>query len=237
MRKTNTYFVFLIGSMLFARFDGCSIKDQARDVKIATFNLSFDRKTFENLVAEMLIEPLEQDELVTAYLDGILIGDAKITAEKVIQIRNVAAIIQKNQPDILLMAEYNNDGVGENKTALENFQKNYLSFGQSFDGAGGVKNLEPIEYAYAESYPTNTGLLSNFDLDNNGIAGQLPGDAWGFGVYHGQYAFSLLSKYEIMTESTRTFQKFKWIDMEGSEIPTITICDGSQPIPDGMSCG
>ena len=143
--------------MLFARFDGCRIKDQVRDVKIATFNLSFDRKTFENLVAEMLIEPLEQDELVTAYLDGILIGDAKITAEKVIQIRNVAAIIQKNQPDILLMAEYNNDGVGENKTALENFQKNYLSFGQSFDGAGGVKNLEPIEYAYAESYPTNTG--------------------------------------------------------------------------------
>ena len=163
MRKTNTYLVFLIGSMLFARFDGCSIKDQARDVKIATFNLSFDRKTFENLVAEMLIEPLEQDELVTAYLDGILIGDAKITAEKVIQIRNVAAIIQKNQPDILLMAEYNNDGVGENKTALENFQKNYLSFGQSFDGAGGVKNLEPIEYAYAESYPTNTGQdKSNF---------------------------------------------------------------------------
>ena len=53
----------------------------------------------------------------------LLIGDAKTTAEKVIQIRNVAAIIQNNRPDVLLMAEYNNDGVGENKTALEGFQQ------------------------------------------------------------------------------------------------------------------
>ena len=40
---------------------------------------------------------------------------------------------------------------------MEGFQRNYLSFGQSLDGAGGDANLEPIEYPYAESYPTNTG--------------------------------------------------------------------------------
>ena len=45
---------------------------EPKDVKIATFNLSFDRKTFENLVAEMLIEPEEQNELVMDYLNGIL---------------------------------------------------------------------------------------------------------------------------------------------------------------------
>ena len=95
----------------------------------------------------------------------LLIGDAKTTAEKVIQIRNVAAIIQKNRPDVLLMAEYNNDGVGENKTALEGFQNNYLSIAQSLDGAGGVPNLEPIEYPYAESYPTNTGQEPLYILD------------------------------------------------------------------------
>ena len=83
----------------------------------------------------------------------------------------------------------------------------------------------------------HTGLVSEFDLNNDGITGKLPGDAWGFGQYHGQCAFALLSKYEIMTENTRTFQKFKWIDMEGAEMPTITICDGSQPIPSGMTCG
>ena len=57
------------------------------------------------------------------WLADLLIGDAKTTAEKVIQIRNVAAIIQNNRPDVLLMAEYNNDGVGENKTALDGFQQ------------------------------------------------------------------------------------------------------------------
>ena len=121
MRKINTSFVFLI--VLLTRCDGCNVKFQPKDVKIATFNLSFDRKTFENLVAEMRIEPVEQNELVKDYLNGILIDDAKTTAEKVIQIRNVAAIIQKNRPDVLLMAEYNNDGVGENKTALDGFQQ------------------------------------------------------------------------------------------------------------------
>jgi len=239
MRRCQIFLAFLIGIALFTRScDGGLVKvREPKDVKIATFNLSFDRKTFENLVAEMLIEPEEQNELVIDYLNDLLIGDAKTTAEKVIQIRNVAAIIQNNRPDVLLMAEYNNDGVGENKTALNGFQKNYLSVGQSLDGAGGVANLEPIEYPFAESFPTNTGLVSEFDLNNDGITGKLPGDAWGFGEYHGQYAFALLSKYEIMTENTRTFQKFKWIDIEGAEMPTITICDGSQPIPSGMTCG
>ena len=103
MRKINISLVFLI--VLLTRCDGCNVKVQPKDVKIATFNLSFDRKTFENLVAEMRIEPVEQNELVKDYLNGILIDDAKTTAEKVIQIRNVAAIIQNNRPDVLLMAE------------------------------------------------------------------------------------------------------------------------------------
>lgn len=123
----------------------------------------------------MQIEPAQQAALVTAYLDGSIAAEDKTTAEKVIQIRNVAAIIQKNRPDVLMMAEYNNDGTGEDKAALEGFQKNYLSVAQSLDGAGGEANLEPIEYPYAESYSTNTGLLSDFDLDNNGTAGQMPG--------------------------------------------------------------
>ena len=54
--------------------DGGLVKvREPKVVKIATFNLSFDRKTFENLVAEMLIEPEEQNELVIDYLNGILI--------------------------------------------------------------------------------------------------------------------------------------------------------------------
>ncbi|MGR5056826.1 endonuclease/exonuclease/phosphatase family protein [Vibrio rotiferianus] len=238
MKHFKTPLALLIGAALLTGCDDDDIKYvQPQDVKIATYNLSFDRSTFEDLVAEMQVEPAKQTELVTAYLDGTIADEDKTMAEKVIQIRNVAAIIQKNRPDVLMMAEFNNDGTGEDKVALEGFQKNYLSIAQSLEGAGGDANLEPIEYPYAESYSTNTGLNSGLDLDNNGTAGQLPGDAWGFGFYHGQYAFALMSKYKIDTENTRTFQEFKWKDMEGAQIPTITICDGSQTIPDGMECG
>ena len=47
--------------------------------------------------------------------------------------------------------------------------------------------------------PAHTGLVSEFDLNNDGITGKLPGDAWGFGEYHGQYAFALLSNVRIMS--------------------------------------
>jgi len=209
---------------------------QPIEVKIAAYNLSFDRGSYEALVAEMQVSPVKQQELVTAYLDGSIAGADKETAEKVIQIRNVAAVIQKNRPSVLMMAEYNNDGTGDDKAALIGFQENYLSIAQSIDGAGGEANLDPITFPYFESYSTNTGLSSGLDLNNDGNVGG-PGDAWGFGMYHGQYAFALMSQYKIDSENTRTFQTFKWKDLEGEQIPTITICDGSQTIPNGMSCG
>jgi len=235
MKKFSTL-ALVVSAALLA---GCNDTDyvQPTEVKIATYNLSFDRGTFEDLVAEMQVAPAKQKELVTAYLNGTIDSDAdKLTAEKVIQIRNVAAVIQKNRPNVLMMAEYNNDGTGENKAALIGFQDNYLSIAQSIDGAGGEANLKPITFPYFESYSTNTGLASGLDLDNNGTIGGL-GDDWGFGKYHGQYAFALMSQYEIDTDNTRSFQTFKWKDLEGAQIPTITICDNPAKIPTGMSCG
>ncbi|PMH43250.1 succinyl-CoA synthetase subunit alpha [Vibrio sp. 10N.286.49.B3] len=241
MKSFKTPLALLISSALLA---GCNTTDteyvevQPTEVKIATYNLSFDRFTFEALVAEMQVAPEEQTELVTAYLDdSIELSDSDTElAEKIIQIRNVAAILQKNRPDVLMMAEFNNDGTGEDKEALKGFQDNYLSVSQSIDGANGEANLEPIQYPYFESYSTNTGLLSDLDLNRDGEIA-LPDDAWGFGFYHGQYAFALASKYEIDSANTRTFQEFKWKDLEGSTNPTITVCDGSLQIPDGMACG
>ncbi|ABZ77125.1 conserved hypothetical protein [Shewanella halifaxensis HAW-EB4] len=235
-----------------ALLTGCNDDDvkyvDHTEVKIATYNLSFDRNTFADLVAEMALTSAEQTALVSAYIEDreAMEPADKTTAEKVIQIRNVAAIIQKNRPDVLMMGEYNNDGTGEDLTALKDFQTNYLSVAQSLDGAGGEANLEPIEYPFAESYATNTGRLSGFDLNNDGYVAtkedvnsfDYANDAWGFGKYHGQYAFALMSKYEIDTKNTRTFQNFKWKDLEGATIPTITNCeDEKNPIPDGMICG
>lgn len=238
MKYLKKPLVLLIGAALLSGCnDSNSSNSRSTEVKIATYNLSFDRNTFEDLVDQMQVMPEEQSVIIAAYLDGTIADEDKELAEKVIQIRNVAAIIQKNRPHVLFMAEFNNDGTGDDKSALKGFQDNYLSIAQSLQGAGGEADLEPIKYSYSESFATNTGLNSSLDLDNNGTAGQMPGDAWGFGFYHGQYAFALMSQYEIDTENTRTFQEFKWKDMEGVEIPKITICDGSQTIPDGMTCG
>lgn len=239
MKLKHSFLALLASvSLLTACHDDTTfMRTYPSSARVATFNLSFDRASFEDLVSEMQIPPAEQTRLVTQYLAGTISAAEKTTAAKVIQIRNNAAIIQQNRPDVLMLAEFNNDGTGEDTSALEGFQKNYLSVAQSLDGAGGEANLEPIEYPFKTTYATNTGLLSDFDLDNNGKTGELPGDAWGFGQYHGQYAFALFSKYEIDTANTRTFQTFKWKDMEGAINPTITICGDPKKIPQGMACG
>ncbi|MDN3616861.1 endonuclease/exonuclease/phosphatase family protein [Vibrio gallaecicus] len=207
--------------------------------RIAAFNLSFDRYTYEDLVAEMKLTTVEQTALVDGWKAGTLSEEDTATALKVIQIRNVAAIIQTERPAVIMMSEFNNDGTGTNNDALIAFRLNYLAVPQnsnSIDQDGTV--LEPIAFQYFANFATNTGLVSPHDLDNDGTPGQLPGDAWGFGNYHGQYAFALMSQYEIDKDNMRTFQEFKWKDLEGAVIPTITNCDDSwNPIPDGMSCG
>lgn len=208
---------------------------------IAVFNLSFDRYTYEDLVAEMKLTKPEQDALIKGWQDKTLSDEDNATALKVIQIRNVAAIIQTERPAVIMMAEFNNDGTAENNDAIIGFRLNYLAVSQnsnSFDQDG--IQLEPIVFQYFANFATNTGLLNefDFDLDNDGNAGQLPGDAWGFGNYHGQYAFALMSMYEIDHDNIRTFQKFKWSDMPSATMPTITNCNDSwNPIPEGMECG
>ncbi len=96
MKLLKTSIAFAISSALLI---GCSSDTdyvQPEEVKIATYNLSFDRATFEDLVTEMQIEPSAQTKLVSDYLDNTIDAADKETAAKVIQIRNVAAVIQKN---------------------------------------------------------------------------------------------------------------------------------------------
>ena len=64
-----------------------------------------------------------------------------------------------------------------------------------------------------------------------------PNDAYGFGFYHGHYAFALISRYPIDTENTRTFQTFKRKDLPEAVMPVVNVCDGSTDIPVGLSCG
>ncbi|MDQ3005341.1 MAG: endonuclease/exonuclease/phosphatase family protein [Chloroflexota bacterium] len=132
-----------------------------------------------------------------------------------VQAKTVAEIIQRTRPDVLLINEF--DFV-ENGVAAELFQDNYLSVSQN--------GAEPIEYGYYFVAPSNTGIPSGFDLNNNGVVGG-PDDAFGFGFFPGQFGMAVYSRYPIDYDSIRTFQLFLWKDMPGAMLPN----DPNTPAP------
>lgn len=121
------------------------------------------------------------------------------------QAQNVAETIQRVDPDVVLINEF--DYAPE---AVDLFRDNYLEVSQN--GAG------PVDYPYAFIAPSNTGVPSGFDLNNNG---QVSGgdDAFGFGLFPGQYGMVVYSKHPIDAERARTFQHFLWKDMPGALLP------------------
>ncbi|BAZ30176.1 phytase [Cylindrospermum sp. NIES-4074] len=154
--------------------------------------------------------------------EGQLLSD--LSTPNNAQAKAVAEIIQRNNPDILLINEF--DYVATNPLqAVDLFKQNYL--GVSQNGA------TPVNYSYAYIAPSNTGIASGFDLNNNSTAVTTPGtagygdDAYGFGNFPGQFGMLLLSKYEIDTANIRTFQNFLWKDMPGALLPD----DANTPEP------
>ncbi len=158
-------------------------------IRFATFNASLNRDSEGQLIQDLL----NQDNN---------------------QAQNVAEIIQRSNPDVVLINEFDYDAKG---TAAQLFQDNYLSVSQN--GAA------PVDYSYRYFAASNTGIASGFDLDNNGTAVTNPdapgygNDAYGFGNFPGQFGMVLYSKYEIDTENIRTFQNFLWQDMPGALLP------------------
>ncbi len=135
------------------------------------------------------------------------------------QAKNIAEIIQRSNPDVILLNEFDYD---VNGAAINLFRQNYLEISQN--GANAV------EYPYVYLAPSNTGIASGFDLNNNGSVVSTPGaagygdDAFGFGNFPGHFAMVLLSKYPIVSDQVRTFQTFLWKDMPGNLLtddPTI----------------
>jgi hypothetical protein len=153
-------------------------------------------------------------------VDGQLITDLSTPGNA--QAAAVAEIIQRVRPDVLLINEFDFDPAG---TALRLFQDNYLSV--AHNGAA------PISFAHRYSAPSNTGISSGFDLNNNGVTDTTPGDnpygddSFGFGVFPGQFGMAVYSRYPIDTADVRTFQHFLWKDMPGALLPD----DPAKPAP------
>ncbi|WP_421194314.1 endonuclease/exonuclease/phosphatase family protein [Aeromonas jandaei] len=200
-------------------------------VRFATFNLSFDRTAAGMLSGELALTRSAQDELLARLAGGNLSGAEKTKALNVQQIRNVAEIIQRTRPDVFLLNEFDNDGKGENTADLKAFNNNYLAHAQHSE-------VTAISYPVLQNFATNTGLMSGYDLNLDGKVNSGPDDAWGFGNYHGQYAFAVMSKYPIDTKQIRTFQNFKWKDMPGEKNPVIDDCNNpNAKIPASRQCG
>ena len=130
-----------------------------------------------------------------------------------VQARNVAEIIQRTDPDVLLINEFDHVEGGR---AAELFRDHYLEVGQN--------GASPVDYPYYYVAPVNTGVPSGHDLNNNGVVGE-PGtqaggdDSLGFGLFPGQYGMVVYSKHPIAADEVRTFQSFLWKDMPGALLP------------------
>ena len=137
--------------------------------------------------------------------EGQLVTDLSTPANQ--QARNVAETIQRARPDVVLVNEF--DFV-EGEVAVDLFRDNYLEVSQN--------GARPIHYPYAYVAPSNTGIPSGFDLNNNGTVGG-GDDAFGFGAYPGQFGMVVYSRYPIVDRKVRTFQHFLWKDMPGARLP------------------
>jgi hypothetical protein len=137
--------------------------------------------------------------------EGQLVADLSTPGNA--QAATVAEIIQRVRPDILLINEF--DFV-PNQQAANLFQDNYLSL--PHNGAA------PIHYPYVYVAPSNTGIPSGFDLNNNGVIGG-GDDAFGFGLFPGQFGMVVYSRYPILEDRVRTFQNFLWADMPHALLP------------------
>ncbi len=161
-------------------------------IRVATFNVALNRSSQGKL----------EEDLST--------GEQQ-------QPKNVAEIIQRIAPDILLLNEFDYNPLNP-VVAPQLFLDNYLEVEQH-------PGVDPITYEYVYVAPSNTGEASGFDLDRNGEIVTTPGapdygkDAWGFGNFEGQFAMALYSKYEILWSEIRTFKNFRWKDMPGARLP------------------
>ena len=121
-----------------------------RSVRVATFNASLNRGAEGQLRADL-------------------------STPNNAQARQIAQIIQRVRPDVLLINEFDYD-----PAAVDLFRENYLEVAQN--------DARPIRYPYAFIDESNTGVLPDVpvDFDNNGSFA-LPGDGFGFGFFPGQF--------------------------------------------------
>jgi hypothetical protein len=185
--------VLLMAMLLVARTPSAA-QGPPDPVRFGTFNASLNRATAGLALSDLSerYNPLEPD----LALRG-----------RRAQAANVAEIIQRTRPEVLLINEFDFE---PNNALATAFQDNYLSVSHN----GSV----PSEYPYVFVAESNTGIPSGMDFGNDDSVGG-PNDAYGFGFFPGQFGMAVFSQHPILTGEIRTFQKFLWKDMPGALLP------------------
>jgi hypothetical protein len=188
--------IALSASLLTILLSSTVMSKPGTKLRIATFNVSMEALNYQHNNASGKAS-IKGDEL------------AKSLAANHQQIRNIAEIIQRIDPDIILLNEF--DRQDDSHQALNLFLQQYLAQPQ--------QEQKGIQYPYFYQGPVNTGVKLDAAMKNDGHPAQLPADAFGFGYFPGHFAMALLSKYPITTDKIRTFQLFKWRDMPAALQP------------------
>lgn len=163
-------------------------------IRIATFNVSMEALNY-----------VERSQNGTTKVTGNELNTALKSNHQ--QIKNIAEVIQRINPDILLLNEFDYSPKGEE---IKLFINNYLSIPQN--------NQTKINFPYYYQSSVNTGVKTPFDLNKDNKI-DFPADTYGFGHFPGHFGMVLLSKYPINEAKIRTFQTFKWKDMPGALKP------------------
>ncbi|TMP28185.1 endonuclease/exonuclease/phosphatase family protein [Pseudoalteromonas rubra] len=158
-------------------------------LRVATFNVSMEATNYDMSNQQSL----SGNALTFALKSG-----------EYEQINNIAQIIQRTRPDIILLNEF--DYIEDPEQGINLFKRDYLEVSQN--------GFDPIDYPYVYLAPVNTGVKTPFSGDDTRLT------HYGFGKYPGQYAMVLLSRYPIKQDQIRTFQHFLWKDMPNNLMPT-----------------
>jgi hypothetical protein len=194
-------YAFIFCSLIFfsLKFSSTGMtQEMPTNLRVATFNVSMEALNYADKIQRDTAN-INSNELTQALHNNHL------------QIRNIAEIIQRVNPDIILLNEF--DRVDDSASNIHNFINQYLGKSQH--------NQQPINYPYIYQGSVNTGIKVNSDLNHDGKNNKLPADAdaHGFGYFIGHFGMVLLSKYPIDEKAIRTFQKFKWHDMPNALKP------------------
>lgn len=175
------------------------------------------------------------------------------------RLKRLAAAIQEVRPTIILLNEIAYDMAGApgydalvarandaGERTLPAPGQNAQRFADLYLATPQGEGLPAIRYR-AFMAPTNTGMPSGFDLDNDGkVVTEFPpppppapgtpdgepgpdskegrafgGDCWGFGTFPGQYAMGLLVDERLLIDAAnvRTFRLLPWDYVDGAFMP------------------